>query len=103
MDDDANHVKRLAQYVNPYESINEEEDFHFIRFESLQRFNLANLEFDLAQLKCQLLGQQKGTAQSVEALRIKLEQYCEWSLVTTVMCWHWHCISTRTKAKNGWL
>lgn len=77
MEDNTDRVQKLAQYVN--ESVNEEEDFHFIHFESLQRLNLVNLQCDLAQIKCQLLGQHNGTAQHVEELRIKLDQYCECS------------------------
>lgn len=67
------HLKKLTGYVD--ESVNREEDFHFLRFESLQRLNIANLQVDLASMKSQLFGQQHSSATDLERLREKLEQY----------------------------
>ncbi|KAL1859647.1 hypothetical protein Daus18300_009512 [Diaporthe australafricana] len=66
-------IKKLVGYVN--ESVDTEEDFHFLRFEALQRLNIVNLEVDLARMKSQFMSQQCGSARELEDLRLKLEQY----------------------------
>lgn len=79
MEEDTDHIKKLAGYVD--ESVNSEEDFHFLRFESLQRLNIANLQVDLAKMKCQLFGQRNGSATDLDRLREKLDQYSTFSEV----------------------
>jgi len=44
--------KSLVQYVR--RSLEEEEEFHFLRFESLQRLNIAQIQLDLARLKSKI-------------------------------------------------
>lgn len=71
--EDTEYIKKLAGYVD--ESVNREEDFHFLRFESLQRLNIANLQVDLAKMKCQLFEQQSASDTDLDRLREKLDQY----------------------------
>lgn len=69
--------QNLVQYVA--ESLEHEEDFHFLRFEFLQRLNIVNLEVDLAHLKSSFYHehqhQQPSQPEDLELLRSKLQQY----------------------------
>lgn len=65
-------IEKLAAYT--LDSVDTEEEFHFIRFESLQRLNIAYLEIILTRMKSKLL-RGSGTSQDLEQLRLKLQQY----------------------------
>lgn len=54
--------ENFVQYVN--RSLDEEEDFHFLRFEFLQRLNLAQLEVKLVRMKSQF--HKSGKASPIE-------------------------------------
>jgi hypothetical protein len=71
MDDEKNLVAYVAR------SLNEEEDFHFLRLEFLQRLNITDLQVRLAQMKSRIQQDQKVSAKDMEELRIKLQQYSE--------------------------
>lgn len=76
MDSKSIETSRLAEYVA--ESVEHEEEFHFLRFESLQRLNIVSLEVDLARFKTQLLRQTPISLQDLGTLRTKLRQYSRW-------------------------
>lgn len=61
MESEQAQIKKLVDYIN--ESVDTEEDFHFLRFESLQRLNFVKLEVDLARTKSQLINRQCGSVQ----------------------------------------
>ncbi|KAI8725569.1 hypothetical protein NCS52_00128300 [Fusarium sp. LHS14.1] len=63
----------LVAYVN--RSIDEEEDFHFLQFEFLQRLNITQLEVRLAGLKSQIDTQGLINSQDQEVLRRSLRDY----------------------------
>ncbi|UNI23069.1 hypothetical protein JDV02_008909 [Purpureocillium takamizusanense] len=65
--------KRLVEYVT--RSLNEEEDFHFLRFEFLQRLNIVNLQVQLARIKSRIQRDREASADVVEDLAAKLQQY----------------------------
>lgn len=67
------HHKRLVQYV--LESLNMEEDFHFLRFEFLQRLNIVNLEIDLARMKSRFYDGKEASTEELEELDEKLQRY----------------------------
>ncbi|KAM0256155.1 hypothetical protein ACHAQJ_005132 [Trichoderma viride] len=69
MDDE----KKLVAYVA--RSLNEEEDFHFLRLEFLQRLNITNLQVKLVQMKSRIQRDEKTSAEDMEELRINLQQY----------------------------
>lgn len=53
-----------------------EEDFHFLRFESLQRLNIVSLEVEVARLKSHLRRvEAPSSIEDLETLRTKLQQY----------------------------
>lgn len=66
-------ISKLIDYVQ--ESVDVEEDFHFLRFESLQRLNIVSLQIELAQMKSRL--HQNGTASAAElnGLRVLFSNY----------------------------
>lgn len=74
MADDKVDIEKLAAYTQA--SIENEEDFHFMRFESLQRLNIAHLQVNLTRMKSRLFGEQVDVlASDLEDLRLKLQQY----------------------------
>lgn len=74
MADDRLDIEKLAAYT--HESVENEEDFHFIRFESMQRLNIAHLQIVLTRMKSRLFGGQVDVlASDLEDLRLKLQQY----------------------------
>lgn len=66
-------ASRLIDYVN--ESVDVEEDFHFLRFEFLQRVNIVNLQVELARMKSQLDPSCDVSSTDLDYLRVKLQQY----------------------------
>lgn len=66
-------VRKLVEYVA--DSVEHEEEFHFLRFEFLQRLNIVNLEVDLARLKSHFHRQTPSSAEDMEELRTKLQHY----------------------------
>lgn len=74
MADDRVDLEKLAAYT--LDSIDNEEDFHFMRFESIQRLNIAHLQIDLTRIKSKVFGGQIDVwASDIEDLRLKLQQY----------------------------
>ncbi|RMJ15097.1 hypothetical protein CDV36_005245 [Fusarium kuroshium] len=67
------YEKNLVAYVN--RSIEEEEDFHFLRFEFLQRLNITQLEVRLARLKSEIYAQGQIDSQKQEVLQNTLRDY----------------------------
>ncbi|UKZ75689.1 hypothetical protein TrVFT333_003381 [Trichoderma virens FT-333] len=65
--------RKLCDYVD--RSLNEEEDFHFLRLEFLQRLNIVNLQVKLVQTKGRIQRENKVSAEDLEELRISLQQY----------------------------
>jgi len=64
---------KLFEYVN--RSLSEEEDFHFLRFEFLQRLNIVNLQVQLARSKSRIQRDGEASADELEDLTTKLQQY----------------------------
>ncbi|KAK4181998.1 hypothetical protein QBC35DRAFT_551299 [Podospora australis] len=67
--DDESFVK----YVN--RSLDEEEDFHFPRFEFLQRLNITQLEVKLVRMKSQIQKQGKASPQSWKTFMTAIRDY----------------------------
>lgn len=65
----------LIDYVA--DSVENEGEFHFLRFEFLQRLNIVSLEVDLAKLKSNFQLQHESSPQELEELRAKLQQYSQ--------------------------
>jgi hypothetical protein len=63
----------LLQYVA--RSVDEDEEFYFLRFESLQRTNIVALQTRLVRLKDKLRKKENVSDQDLESLRLTLEQY----------------------------
>lgn len=71
-------TSKFAQILVEYssKSVQVEEDFHFLRFEFLQRVNIVALENELAQIRSRLYAESHTTnPQELEHLRNKLQQY----------------------------
>lgn len=67
-------AKDLVDYS--FESVQVEEDFHFLRFELLQRLNIVALENELAQIKSHIYAQDYITnPQELGELRKRLREY----------------------------
>lgn len=74
MADDIVDIEKLAAYT--HDSVENEEDFHFMRFESIQRLNIAHLQVILTRMKSRLFGGHHGVSENdLEDLRLKLQQY----------------------------
>ncbi|KAL4900894.1 hypothetical protein BDW74DRAFT_160767 [Aspergillus multicolor] len=69
----AEHLQDILEYVD--RSLNEEEDFHFLRFEQLQRVNITRLQLGLVQIKERLKNDEKFSDQDLDGLKVKLEDY----------------------------
>jgi hypothetical protein len=65
----------LLQYTQ--RSVDEDEDFGFMRFEALQRTNIVALQIKLVRLKDALRKEKKVSDTDLETLRVTLEQYGE--------------------------
>lgn len=63
----------LVKYVN--RSLDEEEDFHFLRFEFLQRLNLAQLQVRLVRLKSKIQREGKTSKRVLKELENTLAVY----------------------------
>ncbi|KAM0273859.1 hypothetical protein ACHAQH_008191 [Verticillium albo-atrum] len=66
-------ARKYIEYVG--RSLREEEDFHFLRFESLQRLNLTNFHVTLARLKSKLQKQGSCSQDEAQLLRKLLRDY----------------------------
>lgn len=64
---------KLLNYVQ--ESLDVEEDFHFLRFESLQRLNIVSLQVELARVKSRLYQNGTVSAAELDGLRVLLSNY----------------------------
>jgi hypothetical protein len=71
--EDLDEVKDLVEYVN--RSLDEEEEFHFLRFEFLQRLNIVRLELDLVHLKGQFQRDKRAAVKDLDTLQSKLQDY----------------------------
>lgn len=68
--------RNLIRYTS--DSVDIDEDFHFLRFEFLQRLNIVKLEYELAQIKSRLYRLDYNTsAEELETLRARLHEYSE--------------------------
>lgn len=65
--------RNLVRYVN--RSLEDEEDFHFLRFEFLQRLNITQLQVRLARLKSRIHSQGLINNQDQEILQGTLRDY----------------------------
>ena len=73
-------TENLVRYVN--RSLDEEEDFHFLRFEFLQRLNLAQLQVKLVRMKSQFQKTGKTSPAELETLQTTLAAYGELQFYT---------------------
>ncbi|KAI8673007.1 hypothetical protein NCS56_00765300 [Fusarium sp. Ph1] len=71
--DPESYQRNLVAYVN--RSVDEEEEFHFLRFEFLQRLNITQLEVKLARLKSQVHAHGQINSQEQEILQRTLRDY----------------------------
>ncbi|KAL7796739.1 hypothetical protein V8C37DRAFT_371316 [Trichoderma ceciliae] len=69
MDEERNFPAYVAR------SLNEEEDFHFLRLEYLQRLNIVNLQVKLVRMKGRIQQEQAISEEDLEQLRISMQQY----------------------------
>jgi VIT1/CCC1 family predicted Fe2+/Mn2+ transporter len=70
----SNH-KDLIKYIN--RSLEEEEDFHFLRFESLQRTNIVALQIELVRFKKQIRKDNDISKEDLKILKETLKDYGE--------------------------
>ncbi|KAJ5478894.1 hypothetical protein N7530_004403 [Penicillium desertorum] len=63
----------LVEYIN--RSLDEEEEFHFLRFEFLQRLNIVKLQLDLVRLKGRFQRDKRASIQDLETLESTLQKY----------------------------
>ena len=64
---------KLVGYVN--RSLNDQEQFHFMRFEFLQRLNITRLEVELVRLKSQIQKDRKATPEQCIHLTSTLKDH----------------------------
>lgn len=67
--------KNLISYVN--RSLQEEEDFHFLRFEFLQRTNIVALQVELIRLKKKIREDKDISENDLKILKDTLKDYGE--------------------------
>ncbi|KAM0417472.1 hypothetical protein ACHAPT_012536 [Fusarium lateritium] len=67
------YEENLVAYVN--RSLEEEEDFHFLRFEFLQRLNITQLQVKLARLKSKIHAQGQISSDEQEVLQKTLRDH----------------------------
>jgi len=65
--------QNLIHYVN--ESLRDEEEFHFLRFEFLQRLNIIHLQIDLARMKSKIQQAKKATTNELIDLKTTMRDY----------------------------
>jgi len=82
MDTDASN---LVQYVR--RSLDSEEEFHFLRFEFLQRLNIAQIQLDLIRMKSRISRDSMISSEDKQVLTAKLRDYGQTLLVCRI-CWH---------------
>ncbi|KAG2026289.1 hypothetical protein GB937_001797 [Aspergillus fischeri] len=66
-------VVDLVEYIN--RSLDEEEEFHLLRFEFLQRLNIVRLELDLVRLKGRFQHNKRASIEDLDTLQSKLRDY----------------------------
>lgn len=64
---------KTIEYV--LDSLRSEEDFHFLRFEFLQRTNIVSLERKLAKMKTDFYHYKMPSNDELDKLQITLQQY----------------------------
>ena len=67
--DAANFVKYAKR------SLEQEEEFHFLRFEFLQRLNLTKLQVDLIRTKSRVQRNECASNEELKELKVQLEDY----------------------------
>jgi hypothetical protein len=77
--------RNLIDYVDL--SLNDEEEFHFLRFEFLQRLNIVNLQVDLIRLKSHFQQERKASAHELEILKTKMQDYGKKSNADCILNW----------------
>jgi hypothetical protein len=68
-----NESEILLDYVT--RSLTEEEEFHFLRFEFLQRLNIVHMQTELARRKSRFQKERKATDDDMNDLKIKMRDY----------------------------
>ena len=63
----------ILEYVN--RSLDEEEDFHFLRFEQLQRLNIVHQQLRLTEIKERIKKDSNISTEELDSLKGKLEDY----------------------------
>lgn len=63
----------LVQYIG--QSLKDEEEFHFLRFEFLQRLNIAQLQLDLVRLRSSINRSRMISDDNRQVLQTKLKDY----------------------------
>lgn len=65
--------KNIVEYVR--QSLEKEEDFHFLRFEFLQRLNITQIQLDLISLKSNINRDELLSSDNKQALQLRLRDY----------------------------
>ncbi|KAK0619026.1 hypothetical protein B0T14DRAFT_518430 [Immersiella caudata] len=66
-------AKRIVQYVR--QSLDDEEEFHFLRFEFLQRLNIVQIQRDLIRLKSNISRENAVSIENSQVLEQRLKDY----------------------------
>lgn len=72
-------VANFVKYAN--RSLEQEEEFHFLRFEFLQRLNLSKIQVDLVRTKSRFQRDGYASADDLRTLQIQLQDYGTLNLV----------------------
>lgn len=89
----ADLTRKLIDYT--INSVDVEEDFHFLRFEFLQRLNIVRLEYELAQIKSRLYRlDYNASAIELNELRTRLHEYSKllYHETKTRILTVWNCL-----------
>ena len=73
MDTGRDQTESLFQYVN--RSLEDEEDFHFLRFEFLHRLNIVDLEVKLVRMKSRIRRAGTASPDQLDQLSSTLRSY----------------------------
>lgn len=73
MNGNQDDTSKMLNYVK--ESLDVEEDFHFLRFEFLQRLNIVNLQVELARVKSRLHQNKTASTAELDELRVLISNY----------------------------
>jgi len=65
--------RNMVEYVR--QSLADEEEFHFLRFEFLQRLNITQIQLDLIKLKSEINRDDVLSADNRQALQSRLKDY----------------------------